>query len=436
MVNFGSNSRNQGMRRFLSIAMIGAALTASATDWPQFRGPSFNSSSPDQIATKWPASGPKELWRAEMAGGFGSVTVSGGKAFTLTLRQLDGVNFEICHAFDAAKGNELWTAQLTVASYVEKNPTGQANSGASGNTGGDGPRSTPAIDGDRVYVLTGSLVLYCLDASNGKTIWRKDLVREHKGKNIGWSNAASPLVDGDCVYVAAGGQGESLLAFDKKTGALIWKGEDDLITHASPTAATIHGVRQVIFFTQKGLVAKEAKSGELLWRYPFRYATSTAMTPVVAGDIVYCSAGYGVGSGAAKITKAKDHFTVREMWNKPAKEFNNHWSTPLAKDGYLYGLFGFKEYGKCPLKCIELATGEVKWSKEGFGPGGTILAGNTLVVLGDAGQLVLVDPKPDAYTELARADVLKGKCWSTPTVANGRIYARSTKELVCLEGKQ
>ncbi|MDB6025258.1 MAG: outer rane biosis protein [Verrucomicrobiales bacterium] len=426
------------MRVLFSVKLLSFfALTLSirAAEWPQFRGPNHDSTTSEKISAKWPAQGPKLLWKIPVSGGFGSIAVSKGKAYTLTLRELDGVAHEVCLALDANSGKELWAAQLTVANYLEKNQTGQANSGAPDNTGGDGPRSTPSVDGDRVYVLTGTLVLYCLDAQNGKMIWRKDLVREHHGRNISWSNAASPLIDGDLVFVAGGGEGEALLAFNKKTGAVVWKGEDDTMTHSTPALATIHGVLQVIFFTQKGLASLETKSGKVLWRFPFRFSTSTAMTPVVAGNIVYCSAGYGVGSSAAKITKSGDAFTATELWNKSAKEFNNHWSTPLFKDGYLYGLFGFKEYGKCPLKCIEVATGEVKWSKEGFGPGGTILAGDKLVVLGDAGQIVIAVPTPKAYTELARANVLKGKCWSTPVVADGRIYARSAKEVVALDVK-
>ena len=157
------------------------------------------------------------------------------------------------------------------------------------------------------------------------------------------------------------------------------------------------------------------------------------MTPVVSGDIVYCSAGYGVGAGACKVTKTGDTFSAHQLWFEGAKVLNNHWSTPVCKDGFLYGLFGFKEFTTCPLKCVEIATGHVVWSQDGFGPGGTILVDGKLLVLGDAGQLVLVQASPKGYTELGRANVVEGKCWSTPSVSGGKIYARSTKEGVCLD---
>jgi len=198
--------------------------------------------------------------------------------------------------------------------------------------------------------------------------------------------------------------------------------------------ATIHGVRQVIFFTQSGLVALEAATGTRLWHYAFPYRVSTAASPVVGGDIVYCSAGYGVGAAAVQLARSEGKFAVTELWrSRGDRPIASHWSTPVYHDGHLYGMFSFKNYGDGPVKCVELKTGKVKWEQKGFGPGNLILAGSRLLALGDAGQLVLIEATPDSYRELARADILKGKCWSTPILSGGRIYARSTLEGVCLE---
>src|SRR4029077_442594 len=134
-----------------------------------------------------------------------------------------------------------------------------------------------------------------------------------------------------------------------------------------------------------------------------------------------------------KITKEGNQFTATEMWFQPANVINNHWSTPVCADGYLYGLFGHAEFGKAPLKCVELATGKVMWSKPGFGPGGCTLVDGHVVVLSDAGELILVKATPTGYSEVARTRAVTGKCWSTPTVSNGKIYARSTKEGACLD---
>ncbi|MBL9125994.1 MAG: PQQ-like beta-propeller repeat protein, partial [Verrucomicrobiales bacterium] len=307
-------------------------------------------------------------------------------------------------------------------------------SGTDTNKGGDGPRSTPTVDGAPVYVLDGRLNLVCYEAATGKQVWKRDILGEHAGRNITWQNAASPVVDGNRIFVAGGGEGQALLAFDKASGKVLWKGQNDRMTHATPVVADLLGTRQVIFFTQSGLVAVAPADGRVLWRQEFPFKTSTAASPIVAGDIVYCSAGYGVGAGAYRISKNGAEFRSTELWRKPGK-LQNHWSTPVYRDGHLYGIFGFKEYGNAPLQCIELATGAEKWSKPGFGPGNVTLVDGHLLVLGDAGQLAIVEATPTAYKETARATVLKGKCWTTPSYTDGRVYARSTVEAVCLELK-
>ena len=206
------------------------------------------------------------------------------------------------------------------------------------------------------------------------------------------------------------------------------------MTHATPIASDINQQRQILFFTQKGIVSINPKNGKELWMHNFPYKVSTAASAVVEDNIVYFAAGYGVGSTAIEI--AADNST-KELWflegNKPV---TNHWSTPLVKDGYLYGMFGFKEYGDGPLKCVELKTGKVMWEKSGYGPAGVCLSGDVLVCLGDRGQVSLVEATPKEYNELSRMDrVVKGKCWSSPIFADGKILIRSTEEAACLNLK-
>ncbi len=414
------------------VATLAAATLAQAADWPQYRGPNLDGSTSEKISTKWPAGGPKAVWKAPTTDGFSSFTVSGGQAFTLVLRDIEGTPQEVCIALDANTGKELWKTPLGT---LKLGDGGQA--GAKDNGGGDGPRSTPTVSDGKVYVMSAKLVLSCFDAKTGKSVWQHDLLKDFAGRNISWQNAASPLVEGNLVLVAGGGAGQSILAFNKQTGAVAWKAHDEKITHSTPVAATIHGVRQVIFFCQSGLVSVDVKDGKALWKRPFKFAVSTAMTPIVAGDLVFCSAGYGVGGGAARITKDASGFKAEETWfvagNAGPDAVANHWSTPVYKEGHLYGMFQFKEYGSGPLKCVELATGKVKWSKPGFGPGNVILLGDQVLALSDAGELVVAEATPGAYKEVSRAKVLAGKCWSTPVVSNGRIYVRSTKEAVCLD---
>ena len=408
------------------LLLVARGLTCYASDWPQYRGPQASGATPDKIPGTWPESGPPQLWKTPLNSGFSSFAVAGERAYTLVTRAIDGANRETCVALDVNTGQEVWAVPVAIAKY-----DGGGDSGAPGNNGGDGPRSTPAADATRAYVLSSALVLTCLDAQDGRVVWSKDLVKEHGARNISWQNAASPLIDGNLIFICAGGDGQSLLCFHKGTGGLVWKGQSDRMTHASPIAATILGHRQVIFFTQSGLVSVVPGTGQVLWRYAFPYRTSTAASPVVGGDMVFCSAGYGVGAGAVRITQDGSQFKATELWRKP-NQLMNHWSTSVYKDGHLYGLFGFKQWEQVPLKCIELATGQEKWSHDGYGQGGVILAGDRLVALAESGDLVLVDASSAAYRETARAKAVTGKCWNSPALANGRVYARSTKEGACL----
>lgn len=402
------------------VSALALCLSSSSGDWPQYNGPAQDRTVPGAIVAG--EDFPEVRWKIDVGSGFSSLTVSGGKAYSLVQRDLSGKATEILVSLDAATGKELWSAALSPADY-----DGGGNSGTDDNQGGDGPRTTPSVADGRVIALDAQLLLAAFDAGSGKELWRHDLVKEFGAKPIRWQNGASPLVDGGRVFVVGGGEGKALLAFDAKSGALAWAVGDEQMTHATPVAATILDQRQVIFFVQSGLVSVVPESGAVLWRTEFPYRTSTAASPVVADDVVYCSAGYGVGAAAWCVAKGADGWKPELLWRAPNKLIN-HWSTPVAHDGHLYGMFSFKEYGKGPLQCVELATGEVRWSQEGFGPGNCILVGDTLVALSDAGEVVLVEPKSDAYHEKARADVLDGKCWSMPAFSDGALYVRSTRQ--------
>ncbi|TAN36335.1 MAG: alcohol dehydrogenase [Verrucomicrobia bacterium] len=405
-------------------AFVTTASATLAAEWPQYRGPHQDGISTETANLKWSGTGPKVAWKIPTHTGFSSFTVSDGKVFTQVARG----SREVCVALQAATGRELWAADVGLAKYQNG-----GDAGAPDNKGGDGPRSTPTINDGRVYVLTPALVLFCCDAATGKKLWSHDVMKEYAGRNIMWSSAASPVVDGDLVFLAGGGAGQSLLAFNKKTGQLAWQGHDEIMTHATPVVATILGERQVIFFVKSGLLAVSVKDGQALWRFPFPFRTATAISPVVAGDIVFCSAGYGVGGGACKIAKDGNSFTATELWKSANdKQVGDLWSTPVHHAGYLYGMISFKKFGTGPLKCVELTTGKVVWEQAGFGAGNVILVGDQLIALTDDGQVVIVEATPTAYKEVARFKALSGKCWSTPAFSDGQIYVRSTKEGACL----
>jgi len=413
------------------VTILTAFLTSAslAEQWPQYHGINSNRTTSEKIGnTDWKSKAPKKLWQANTPTGFSSIIVANGAAYTTISEEIDGIPSEICISFDAVSGETNWKANLDLWRVDH----GGGNAGARDNKGGDGPRTTPSYSDGKVYAYTSDMRLICLSAKDGVELWSVEVIKSHQGRNIRWENAAAPLIEGEMVIVPGGGAGQSFLAFDKRNGKLKWKSGDYLMTHATPVAAEINSQRQILFFMQEGMVSIDPENGQELWMHKFPYKVSTAASAVVYDDIVYFAAGYGVGSTAIEIG---DDYSTNELWFlKGDKPVTNHWSTPLVKDGYLYGMFGFKEYGDGPLKCVELKTGKVMWEKSGYGPAGVCLADNILVCLGDRGQITLVKATPEKYLELSRLDrVVKGKCWSSPTLSDGKIYIRSTEEAVCLD---
>lgn len=406
----------------LLVLVVPARLHA---DWPMYRGVHGDGKADGQITDLDWSSGAKLKWKVETPLGFSSFAVADGRAFTLVARDVEGQSLETCVALDAETGEELWAVSFASAEYE----SGGGNAGAEGNKGGDGPRSTPTVDGNNVYVYDAYLNLSCLNAQTGEIVWQHDVLGEFEGRNIKWNNATSPVFYGDAVVVGGGGAGQSFLAFNKNTGAKLWASGDETITHATPTLTNLHGQDQLLFFVQSGIVSVEPKTGEELWRTDFEFRVSTAASPVVEDSLVYCSAGYSVGAGLFEVDKSN---AVENVWLK-ANKLMNHWSTPVVHEGHLYGIFEFKKYGRAPLKCVDLKTGEIKWEQRGFGPGNCIMVGDKLIVLSDAGEVVIVKVSTEGYQELARAAVLDGKCWSTPAYSDGCIFVRSTKEAACIE---
>jgi len=407
------------------IPLIVLTLSATAADWPQYRGPNGDGSTTESLPPQWPSS-PKVLWKVPAGTGFSSFAVSGAWCFANEGKGPD----EVLVARDTATGKEKWTANLGPVTKYGKG----GESGTSDNNGGDGPRSTPTLAGRVIVAMHSDLVLHAFDAVSGRPLWKRDLIKENAGHNISWLNAASPLFEGGAIYVAGGGAGQTYLALNPLTGAVLAKTGDDTITHATPTAATILGQRQIIFFMKSGLTSLDPKTLKQLWHADFQFNVSTAASPVVAGDYVYCSAGYNMGAAGFKISKAGSEWKAGQVMRVPQKPLANHWSTPILFDGYLYGMFQFKEYGKGPVKCVKLPDGDIKWEQPGFGPGNVILtAGGNVLALTDAGEIVAFKASPDAYKELGRFKAIEGKCWTTPVLSNGRVFVRSTKEAACIQ---
>lgn len=425
--------------------VLSSAFILAASDWPQYRGPTHDGVSTDRILKQWPTDGPAVVWRKPLTNGFSSFAVSQGRAFTLISRNLGGRK-EVCVAVDAATGVELWASPIDSAPW-DFNSTVDGGTGVAPYYKGDGPRTTPAVQADRVFALSGTLHLVCLNATNGAILWSNDLESVYGASEPNsWQNGASPRLDGDLIFVnlSTSSSNVTLFAFRTTNGQPAWATQDENSTQSTPVVATIEGVRQVLFATATGIVSLDCNTGALLWKYPYPfdpYPTALGASPVVYSNMVFCAAGYGRGSAAASIALSGRTWSATNLWynSYPASAYRSIWMTPVCYQGYLYGQFGDNNYLTAPLNCIELATGNLMWSISGFGQGGTILVDNTILTLTEDGQLVLVQPDPNAYLELARfrafefSSASPGKCWNSPAVADGRIYARSTRGGICVD---
>jgi outer membrane protein assembly factor BamB len=394
----------------LSVFVGGSAIAA---DWPQFLGPTRNAVSAETgLAKSWPDKGPPVLWEREVGEGYSAPVVSGD---TLVLLHRVGDD-EVVEALDAATGKPRWKFAYGTK---YRDPLGK----------GDGPRSTPLIAGGKVYTLGAEGMLHCLDLKDGTKVWEKALAKDYEMRESFFGVGTSPIVEGDLLLVNVGSRGAGIVAFDKAIGKEVWKATDDEASYSSPVAATIDDARHVFFFTRTGLVDLDPKDGKVRFSKRWRSrmnASVNAAAPLVVGDRVFLSASYG--TGAVLLRVGKDG--AEEVWQSDLC-LSCHYNTPVQKDGYLYGIDGRQEH-VARLRCVELKSGRVKWQKERFGCASLILADGQIIALTEHGDLVLIEPTPEGYREKARASVLKdGPCRAEIALADGRLYGRDGKRLVC-----
>lgn len=392
-------------------------VRSAANDWPQWRGPHRDGvSSETDLLTVWPDGGPKLLWEQKTGEGYSTVVVAKGRVFTMFQEQTN----ETVVCWDESTGKEHWRFSYP-ARYT--------------NQYGDGPRSTPTVAGDFVYTIGGTGIMHCLDAFSDKPakrdIWRKDLQAEFNAEVPKWGFACSPLVEEGRVFIQPGGpNGNSLAALDAKTGAIVWKKNDDIASFSSPMPATFHGQRHILFFTGERLISVLPGTGEKLWDYawPIEFQCNIA-TPIVVNDYVFISSGYGRGCAMLKIENIGDTWQPALVYKN--RKMRNHFSTCVRHQDHLFG------FDDSNLKCMNLLTGEVRWTERGFDKGSVLLAGDQLIIHGENGIIALADAAPDRYREKSRFSFTTQRtaCWSIPVVANGRLYVRDQHKLGCYDVK-
>jgi outer membrane protein assembly factor BamB len=382
--------------------------SARAADWPNYRGPNYDGiSSETGFSASWPEAGPKVLWKYSLGTGFASMAVSNGRVYATG--NIDDKDFLYC--LDVATGKEIWKKSYPCPLY-SKNHEG-------------GPCATPTIDGNAVYTFSKDGDAIRFNASIGEIVWHKKLNKELGMKFPTWYFAGSPFIAGNLVIYNAGTYG---VALNKNDGSMVWQNGKSACGYSTAVPYEIAGQKGVVMAVCDELVGLNPTNGKVLWKFPWKTSYDiNAADAIVSGDTIFISSGYNKGCALLKINGGD----VAKVWQN--KNMRNQINCSVLFEGHIYGFDG-QVGGGGKLTCIDLATGDKKWSQGGMGTGSLMIAGGKLIILGERGKLVIAEASTAGYKELASAEILTGKCWTYPVLANGRIFARNAAgQLVCVD---
>ena len=395
-----------------SISVAGQSSDGPDIDYPQFLGPHRNAILEGiELESDWGQHPPKLLWRVPVGEAYSAFAVVGRSAVT----QEQKVEDETVASYDLLTGKEKWR-HSTHARYETA-------------IAGIGPRATPTISGNRVYSFGATGILTCLDLETGREIWSRDTVKETDARVNEWGMSGSPLILDDKVIVSPGGQNEqSLMAYHRETGAIIWGGGRVRAGHSSPSLVSIAGMDQVIIFNNGQIAGHNPISGKLLWEYPwYGGMTQHVAQPIpLPDDRIFVSTGYGIGCELIQIAKnSQDEFTAERIWKSP--RLKAKFANMVHKDGYIYGL------DDGVLVCLDLADGQRKWKRGRYGHGQLILVNDLLLIQTESGDVVLVDASPIEHNERASFPALSSHTWNSPTLAAPYLLVRNDREAACYE---
>jgi len=399
------------MRRLLLIGGACLALTAVtlAQDWPQFLGPTRTgvyAGAP--LNESWGPEGPKVIWRKAIGAGFAGPVVVQGRV--LVFHRL--ANQETLDALDARTGTAQWRYAYPTA-YRD-------------DFGFDeGPRAVPVVADGVVYTFGAEGQLHAVDLAKGTRLWSVDTMQRFEVPKGFFGSAGSPLVENGRVLANVGGPKAGIVAFEAKSGKVLWTATAAGASYSSPAGATINGRRYAVFLTRAGLVGLDPPTGQVLFERAWRArmaASVNAATPVVVGDLIFISAQYGPGAGVLRLEGS----TLTPLWTSD-EALSNHYATSVHRDGILYGFHGRQEFGQS-FRAVELRTGKVRWSEDRFGAGTVILAGDRLLILRENGELVLAAASPDGFKPIARSKILTGTVRAYPALSDGFLFARNVDD--------
>jgi outer membrane protein assembly factor BamB len=385
------------------------ALIDDAPAWPRYRGPNGDGIAPAEgFMESWPAGGPPVAYRQPIGSGYAGFVIGGGRAYTIEQRRGD----EVIACYDFATGIELWTHTYR-AFFTEM-------------MGGEGPRATPTLDGERLYALGAEGDLHCLNALTGEVVWRRNILRGMT--NLQWAMSGSPLILDNLVLVTGSGiGGDSIFALDKLTGEPVWSSLPEQQAYSTLLEAEIAGRRVVLNLAADKLNAIDPANGERLWSFPWLTQNGiNCSQPIPVGDDrVFLSSGYGQGAALIEVRAANGGYEVAELWSN--SNMKNKFNSSVVHEGYVYGL------DEGVMACVELATGARQWKAGRYGHGQILLAGAQLFVLGEDGSLTFLAADPAEHRVLGTAKPLDGKTWNTMALAGGRLLVRNHREMSALD---
>jgi outer membrane protein assembly factor BamB len=401
-----------------TVTLAGALLLSltvlHAADWPQWQGPDRTRVSKEiGLLKQWPAGGPTVVWTASgLGGGYGSMAVAGDRVFVQGARGRTSVVI----ALNRADGKEVWSKALGAAQADERGP---------------GPRGTPTVDGDRLYVLSENGDLLCVK-TDGTAMWQRNILRDFRGRQPNWLISESPLVDGAHVIVMPGGPGAGIVKLDKMTGATVWTTKElsDSASYSSIIAADVSGVRTYLAFTAEAGVGVRASDGKVMFRYPnaANYVANVA-TPIFSNNKVFFSSAYGTGGGLLDLTVQNGEVRAKEVYF--TRSMNNHHGGVVLADGYLYG------FNDSILVCLDFATGKMMWRDRSVGKGSVTFADGSLYIQGEDNVIGLADATSAGYREKGRIRIPdKGlPSWAHPVISDGRLYVRNQDTILVYDIK-
>lgn len=383
---------------------LGASTIVAASDWPQFRGPKADGWSPEKIANKdWGKKPPKLLWKVGLGdNGFTGPAIARGKVYIIDHEGND----DIVRAISIKTGKDVWTYR-----YAEEK---MDDWGAA--------RSTPTIFAGKVYTISRTGTVCCLNESDGKLVWTKSLIKDFGGVPPQWSYASSPFIDGDKLILITGNKEYCACAVNRNTGELIWKTDiKDLAAYATPLVTTIGGVRQYVLFLTKTTIGVNPDTGEILWK--FAWYSGNMCQPMIIGNRICLFTAYNIGSVCFEVNGAE----TKQVWK--TKDVQPEFSAPIFYKGYIYGTTNPGDF-----ICVDPKDGKVLWRQKGYEKGGLMAVdGVALAHDGANGDLAMVTLDPKGYKELGRIKPLSGKSWTAPILANGMMVVRNQKTMVCYD---